>query len=1082
MLAWIENLLKSPYDRTQATGRRALKNLIANNKPYLHLTEHIIEKLFASGKSSMVESYLSVLLDIFKDYEIPAVPHWKMLGALLFTLGHMISSIRMKSVRLLQLLEERKGYPTRLQDFDISVSDKTRTVHKDAQYAVAQILLGQHSSSAFQLFSDYSRHFLELDQDSQRNMVTVLLPWMQSMELHLDPRGGPSGSSYMVLMNLLQMTTNCSGALPTECQALWQALTTGGHAGNARLILDFIVQLCLDRKDQGSVEMVKPIIVFLSGTDAGKGVVDYFMQFIGPGCTMNGLHPPIVRPQDSSAFTHVADVGDVFPHTSEQVSPAVMRILLSQTDRSQMSLSIGHLSLILLVDLVVSDVKVAVERLPALLHMVMILWDHHNTLVQDQAREMLIHLVHVFVLAKIDKNAVRVRQPSVEELVDQIRRRDPKVAWSYGDPRDQASNFEFPNSMLYVVDKALSLFSLTVPDVHVAWGKIAILWAMQCRTRHLACRSLQIYRCLMKPLDLRILSGFIEKLAATIAEDPREDLNAYALDIMRTIRAITETEELETSELLPQIFWSVYGALGSIHEKEYQEALSILDILLNKYDLRNAAHVHLLLCYKPSSWQEPVGGLAGYICRGCTSKSTFEQSLRLLNKVLQAPSSDLVGNDARIPSTLLANIPRFMHSFDDAARRPECIETALTLVNAGNAFHRSDWSNLFQNFAQGTLRSKDEFLDRAIALVKSLLLPSMEASVFVFLMSLLLNPLPWIKKEMLRAMHALIPHIDINKPAIAGQRPEIISPLFRLLQTEFCPEVLKVLDVVEPLAVPSDKQDTPRDARQHQELVENLYGIPEQSGWSVPNPSLYRMSSKEKLFGVYNMTSMQDNYFQARPQFRSFRDAAASYFSEWSSSGKSVSVGSMDDIGDLEDFFQNGGDHVRSESMSNGHLRSPPSVPDPTATLPLQSRKREVRKASNAPTHTSNTPKVMSPSSLNPLVKRTPSRPVMPSRSITSPAVNQTTPHNRSLAPPKQNQDPLSDDDITVASSQERSHLYDTVRPIQPKSRGGFGLRNSIKRLAGEKHRRATTKMEVSPQVPRVPIHYLGGDPLSSDL
>lgn len=330
MLAWIENLLKGVADKSRNTGRRALKNLIATNKPYLHLTEHVIEKLFTSGKSGMVDSYLSVLYDIFMDKEIPAVPHWKLLGALLFTLGHASSNIRTKSFGLLQHLEERSDRNSKLQDYSIRVADRTRAVYKEAQSDVAEYVLGQHARSAFHLFSDYSKHFLELDQDAQRNMVTVLLPWVKSMELQLDPTGGPTGSSYMVLLNLLQMTTNSGAALPTEFQALWQSLTTGRHPGNVRLILDFVVQLCLDRKDQGSVEMVKQIIVFLSATEAGKGVADYLMHFTGPSSMITAPSQPIKRPQDSSAFTHVAGIRDIFPHVSEQVRWASSAIFFAK--------------------------------------------------------------------------------------------------------------------------------------------------------------------------------------------------------------------------------------------------------------------------------------------------------------------------------------------------------------------------------------------------------------------------------------------------------------------------------------------------------------------------------------------------------------------------------------------------------------------------------------------------------------------------------------------------------------------------------------------------------------------------------
>ena len=42
----------------------------------------------------------------------------------------------------------------------------------------------------------------------------------------------------------------------------------------------------------------------------------------------------------------------------------------------------------------------------------------------------------------------------------------------------------------------------------------------------------------------------------------------------------------------------------------------------------------------------------------------------------------------------------------------------------------------------------------------------------------------------------IIPEIDMRKPEIAAKGPDLISPLLRLLQTEFCPQALQVLDYV----------------------------------------------------------------------------------------------------------------------------------------------------------------------------------------------------------------------------------------------------------------------------------------------
>ncbi|KAK5047402.1 Cell morphogenesis protein PAG1, partial [Cryomyces antarcticus] len=86
----------------------------------------------------------------------------------------------------------------------------------------------------------------------------------------------------MLLVNLFEITVRCSTALHNEILALWQALATGPHAGNVQLVLDFIINLCLEKKEQNFVDYAKQIVVFLSGTPAGLKVVDFLLLQINP--------------------------------------------------------------------------------------------------------------------------------------------------------------------------------------------------------------------------------------------------------------------------------------------------------------------------------------------------------------------------------------------------------------------------------------------------------------------------------------------------------------------------------------------------------------------------------------------------------------------------------------------------------------------------------------------------------------------------------------------------------------------------------------------------------------------------------
>ena len=53
--------------------------------------------------------------------------------------------------------------------------------------------------------------------------------------------------------------------------------------------------------------------------------------------------------------------------------------------------------MIFLVDLMVAPVTLVLEDVVKLLHVVLILWEHYTLTVQEQAREMLVHLIHELI-------------------------------------------------------------------------------------------------------------------------------------------------------------------------------------------------------------------------------------------------------------------------------------------------------------------------------------------------------------------------------------------------------------------------------------------------------------------------------------------------------------------------------------------------------------------------------------------------------------------------------------------------------------------------------------------------------------
>ena len=320
MLSWIDTIFATNNHKMHAIGRRALKLLLVHNPEHVLIAEHAIEQCYRTESPMAIESYFGVVCEVLIQEPGYPLPFWKILSVIVFTLGNENREIRMKSAHLIRTLDERLQKSTNLQEFDISISDKTRAVYKLAQFEYSRRLARANSDIAFMIFSEFALHYKTARNDHQRNMVVAVLPWLQTLELQVDPgTGSPTAVSYMLLANMFEITICSSSAMHSEVQALWQALATGPHAGNVQMILDFIIYLSLDRRDQNFVEYAKQIVVYLSSTPAGSRVLEFFMLQLTPKNMVNDKkHADVVMP-DTRSLPYVADLTSLLPMGTKQV-------------------------------------------------------------------------------------------------------------------------------------------------------------------------------------------------------------------------------------------------------------------------------------------------------------------------------------------------------------------------------------------------------------------------------------------------------------------------------------------------------------------------------------------------------------------------------------------------------------------------------------------------------------------------------------------------------------------------------------------------------------------------------------------
>lgn len=848
---WVEAIFQTPSDRLHRIGRRALKNVLMHNQGSTLLLSQVIRRCYIGDAAlKATQSYFAVVSDVLIEVSDYLHGLYQTISLCLFKIGDENAEVRTKAATLLRVTEERNFPISKVQDYEVSISDKTAAVYKRAQFELSKALSKIHPEEALYVFSEFTMFFSAVDAKAQRGILAVLLPWIQTFELQLDPNGDPTPASYMIMANLFEITIKFSNKIHNEVEALWVALANAPYAGNVKVILEFIINQSLERREQSFVEFGKQVVVFLASTPAGVKLVEALIGHLQPRLMTINQREPSPLPEDTQ-FPYLASLSAALPAANKQNG-----------------FSYGHLALILLVDLLVGPVPEMLDQLPLLLQVVFILWDHYVPLVQEQAKEMLVHLIHELVIPNLTQDGCA--KADTRAFIDTVRQREPKTTWAYEDITSPAeSGLRVPDSMEHMIIDVLEIFSGVSPNLKDTWGKISLSWATSCPVRHLACRSFQVFRCLLTTLDQSMLADMLARLSNTIA-DNTPDIQLFAMEILITLNSIVAELDSNDLEQFPQLFWATVACLNTIHEREFMEVLSLLEKLLNKMNLGDPGMVYTLLSMFPPKWEGKFEGLQALIVKGLRSSFTLDRTLNVFDKLNQLPSNELVGGDSRLLFAVLANLPRFLEALESEDPSPGILTCAASLRDVAESQSHPQLARVMNLYSQQRLKMKP-FLNQTATSIKDTYFPEWEVQTLIFLVGLLSNKLPWVKTKTMKLLNELLPHIDMRKPEFAGVGADVISPLLRLLQTDYCQLALEVLDkTISISGGPMDKHVVRmsmgnRTIRKEYERTQTIFGIPDESGWAIPMPAINALTTRTNVHAVFYTCTLPTAEEEALP-------------------------------------------------------------------------------------------------------------------------------------------------------------------------------------------------------------------------
>ncbi|CAG8755326.1 6545_t:CDS:1, partial [Racocetra persica] len=595
--------------------------------------------------------------------------------------------------------------------------------------------------------------------------------------------------------------------------------------------------------------------------------------------------------------------------------------------------SSGQLAMLYMVDMAIEAGPVFEFHLPKLFHVLFVQLDSPNPLISEETKALLVNLIHSIILCRsVYPEVIKLGH----SLVAELKAKESQL-WAYEDITYSNRNIKSLSDLEKLAKDVVTIFGVSLygetnsEDLKQFWGEIALTWATSCPVRHIACRSFQIFRSLNPGFNLNMLAAVLARLSNTIS-DNSEDIQGFALEILITISHVVDGLEPDTKEIFPQLLWAIIACLQTTNEPEYLEALSILDKILDKYNVCDEENHEIFWSFFPEKWLGSFNGVQPLLMKGIGSSTACQKTFDMLKKLLFIHDVRLIDpTPERYLYLLLANLPRLVHSLEDESIREECKEWAKYLSEIAEQQSRHNLLNVLNSYNKGRFRTKDDCLKQVILVLRDNYFPDYEVQILLFLMSLLANKTPYYKLKTMTILKMLLPHIDTQRDEFTKIGSELILPLLRLLNSSYSQEALEVLDESITISVsPAKDKQIMRmslNSRRGKEIdgAASLFGDPDEHGWAIPDRQAAMEATRLNVHAICytcKKVPQQDPNCQDDPDYLLFSDINIDmnrgYSDETSTDHKIQDIVSK--LQDLNEYFILSDDVLSNNGNISGNL------------------------------------------------------------------------------------------------------------------------------------------------------------------
>ncbi|PWN33933.1 uncharacterized protein FA14DRAFT_165120 [Meira miltonrushii] len=707
LLTWLKHLYLSPSPQNHAVARRALKALLTHNAFNKDLIRFTLEHAVAEPEqTSATRSFFAVFAEVVVEKkgsdQVPLdLPQILCLG--LVKLGHPDIDTRKKSFILLSSITPIEHGSTVIAAMEGGVSSPLPATYLRAQRDISTVLAEHFQEHKIAMLSEYALRLPEIDLSRRATTLGLLPEWLHRIQFTGEPNQEGSGvalsrRSMLVLSNLLAMTIRYGDEHNFEIQDMWASVAEGGDlASNATTIVKFLIQQALALRSSPFIMHAKRAVSCLSHTVLAPTLFAEMCSYIEPSSMI-----PVPLEQNRLT-TFDAQLDHLYLANIEEHLPLASR---------KQTFSPGQVALLFVGELTYEKSPYLIEKLPLLLHAIFMQVDSTSAFTQEQVMSMFEQLMRSLsnemsagprnFSSQVEKlfekgtsifwtqdeadfdasQTPKVMRNTVLDTISIVKNHIENLNERWG---NVALEWATSNPVRHMACRSFQMFRILMPDVNYS-----MLADMLGRLSNTISDSVRIDN---QSFALEILYTMKAVVRNINLDDHQSSNGKYAL--------------------LGHIFWMNVACLSTVNESEFGQAVGLLHLLLEKLDLDNPETVTFLQAHCPDGWEGEIGGLQNLIMRGLRSASLYTESFNLLARMAKISDEHLIDRqDSRIGYLFIVSLAWFLQASDEPGSIDESLVTCLAEDIAALAAKNGkvDIERVATSVAKKRFRTTDDLL------------------------------------------------------------------------------------------------------------------------------------------------------------------------------------------------------------------------------------------------------------------------------------------------------------------------------------------------------------------------------------